>query len=56
MRDGRVDAGLNASLDISSVMFKILLAIFVLERGIDVITKLDVSHQAQPPATVGLYA
>jgi hypothetical protein len=29
MRDDRVDAGLNATLDIGSVMFKISFAIFV---------------------------
>jgi hypothetical protein len=53
-----VDAGLNATLDTGSVMFKILFAIFVpgpTTPGIEVITKLDVAHQA-PPATVGLYA
>jgi hypothetical protein len=40
-------------------MFKILFAIFVpgpTTPGIEVITKLDVAHQAPPPATVGLYA
>jgi hypothetical protein len=41
-----------------SAMFKILFTIFVPKPttlGIQVITKLDVAHQA-PPATVGLYA
>lgn len=45
MRDDRVDAGLNTG----SVMFKILFAIFVpgpTTSGIEVITKLDVEHQA----------
>jgi hypothetical protein len=41
MRDDRVDAGLNATLDTGSVMF----AIFG-TPGIKVITKLDVAHQA----------
>jgi hypothetical protein len=49
MRDDRIDAGLNATLDTGSVMFKILLTIFVpgpTSPGIKVITKLDVAHQA----------
>jgi hypothetical protein len=48
MRDNRVDAGLNATLDTGSVIFKILFAIFVpgpTTPGIEVITKLDVAHQ-----------
>jgi hypothetical protein len=56
MRDDRVDAGLNATLDTGSIMCKF--AIFVPRAttpGIEVITKLDVAHQA-PLATVGLYA
>jgi hypothetical protein len=56
MRDDRVDAGLNVTLDIGSAMFKI--GIFVTgptTPGIRVITKLDVAHQT-PPATVGLDA
>jgi hypothetical protein len=59
MRDDRVDAGLNATLDTGPAMFKILFAIFVpglttpLVPGIKVITKLDVAHQAQPiPSSV----
>jgi len=47
-------------LDTGSVMFKISFAIFVpgpTTPGIEVITKLNVAHQAQvPPATVGLCA
>ncbi len=49
MRDDRVDAGLNATLDIGSVMFKILFAIFMpgpTTPGIEIITKLDVAYQA----------
>jgi hypothetical protein len=49
MRDDRFDAGLNATLDIGPLMFKILFAIFVpgpTTPGIEVITKLDVAHQA----------
>jgi hypothetical protein len=49
MRDDRVDADLNATLGTGSVMFKILFAIFVprpTTPGIEVITKLDVAHQA----------
>jgi hypothetical protein len=52
MRDNRVDAGLNATLDTGSVMFKILFAIFVpgpTTPGIEVITKLDVAHQCLQP-------
>ena len=47
MRDDRFDAGLNATLDTGSVMFKILFAIFVpglTTPGIKLITKLDVAH------------
>ena len=47
MRDDRFDAGLNATLDTRSVMFKILFAIFVpglTTLSIEVITKLDVAH------------
>jgi hypothetical protein len=56
MRDDRFDAGLNATLDTGSVLFKILFAILVpgpTTPGIEVITKLDVAHQAPtvPPAT-----
>jgi hypothetical protein len=49
MRDNRVDAGLNATLDTRFAMFKILFAIFVpgpTMPAIKVITKLDVAHQA----------
>jgi hypothetical protein len=49
MQDNRVFAGLNATLDIRSVKFKILFAIFVpgpTTSGIKVIAKLDVVHQA----------
>jgi hypothetical protein len=53
MRDDRVDAGLNATLDTGSVMLKILFAIFVpgpTTSGIKLITKPDVAHQvAQAP-------
>jgi hypothetical protein len=44
MRDDRVDAGLNATLDKGFVMFKILFAIFVpglTTSGVEVIIKLD---------------
>jgi hypothetical protein len=44
MRDDKVDAGLNATLDTRSIMFKILFAIFVpglTLLGIKFITKLD---------------
>ena len=50
MRDDRVDASLNTTLD--------MFAIFVpgpTTPGIKVITKLDIAHQV-PPATVDLYA
>jgi len=50
MRDDRVDAGLNATLDKGFVMFMILFAIFVpglTTSGVEVITKLDCS----PPGT-----
>ena len=49
MRDDRVDASLNATLDSGSAMFKILFAIFVpgpTTPGIKVITKLDVAHHS----------
>jgi len=49
MQDDRFDAGLNATWDTGSIMFKILFAIFVprpTTPGIEVITKLDVAHQA----------
>lgn len=58
MRDDRVDASLNATLNTRSVMFKILFPIFVpgpTTLSIEIITKLDVAHQG-PPATVSLYA
>jgi hypothetical protein len=48
MQDHMADAGLNATLDTGSVMFKILFAIFVPEPttpGIEIITKLDVAHR-----------
>ena len=50
MRNDRVDAGLNATLDTGSVMFKILFAIFVPEPtpSIEVITKPDVAHRVSP--------
>ena len=54
MRDDRVDAGLNATLDKGFVMFKILFAIFVpglTTSGVEVITKLDCSA----PGTTILY-
>jgi len=47
MRDDRVDASLNATLNTRSVMFKILFPIFVpgpTTLSIEVITKLDVAH------------
>ena len=47
MRDGRVDAGLDATLDTGSVMSKILFAIFVpgpTTPGTEDITRLDVAH------------
>ena len=47
MRDNRVNAGLNATLDIGFIMFKILFTIFVPRLtmlGIKFITKLEVAH------------
>jgi hypothetical protein len=49
MRDDRFKAGLNATLNIGSGMFKILFAIFVprlTTPDIKVITKLNMAHQA----------
>jgi hypothetical protein len=48
MRDDRFDAGLTQGL----LCLRFLFAIFVLANyAIEVITKLDVAHQAVPPAT-----
>ena len=48
MRDDKVDASLNATLDTGFVMFKILFTISCLDqlRQALVNTKLDVAHQA----------
>ena len=46
MRDDRVNAGLNVTLDIGSVMFNILFVTFLpglTTPGIEVITKLDIA-------------
>jgi hypothetical protein len=57
MRDDRVDAGLNATLDTGLLCSRFCFAIFVSTTpGIEVIPKLDVAHQAVPPATIGHYA
>ena len=47
MQDNKVDASLNATLNIGSVIFKISFAIFMPRLtmlGIEVITKLNVAH------------
>jgi hypothetical protein len=55
MRDDRVDAGLNATLDTGSVMFKILFCLEQLRHAFTLLTSIPACRDAPCNETKGRY-